>query len=395
MPRKRLLLALYIAIAVKSSAYGVMFTMLDDYREQFGISEGALGLVIAIGFFTSFFAQLTIAPLADRGRSRQLIFVGLSMAIVGNFAMALSDSLPELLGSRFLSGLGLGCALPAMRRVIIVSDQAHLGRNLGRVLSCEVGGFAAGPVISTFLVEPLGIPAPFIVIGVALSVITMVIFSMPIPEVPAEDHPTERFAVDLLRDRAVTAGVLIGIAVFFMIGTFDSLWALMMDDLGAPTWMANTGVTLFVLPMVFMAPYGGRFVQRVGPFRAGGFGMLFGALCMGLYGSISVPWLLMAVFLLHTLNDGMTVTGAGVAVGMVAPPERQAGAQGLLGGAQTLTGGVSASFAGLSYETLGRTVTFVIAALTMALLIGGARVLAGNRWTTRGAVTKVPAHASH
>ena len=393
MTRRRLLVALFVAIAVKSSAYGVMFTMLDDYREQFGISEAALGFVIAIGFFTSFFAQLTIAPLADRGLSRRLIFVGLSMAIVGNFAMAVSDSLPELLGSRFLSGLGLGCALPAMRRVIIVSDREHLGRNLGRVLSCEVGGFAAGPVVSTFLVGPFGIPAPFIVIGVALTLVTAVIFSMPIPEVPAEDHPTERFAVDLLRDRAITAGVLIGIAVFFMIGTFDSLWALMMNDLGAPTWMANTGVTLFVLPMVFMAPYGGRFVQRIGPFRAGGFGMLFGAVCMGLYGAISVPWLLMAVFLVHTLNDGMTVTGAGVAVGMVAPVERQAGAQGLLGGAQTLTGGVSASFAGLSYEMLGRTTTFLITAATMALLIGASRALAGGRWATRGSIDPSPVHA--
>ena len=392
MARKRLLLALFVAIAVKSSAYGVMFTMLDDYREQFGISEGSLGLVIAIGFFTSFFAQLTIAPLADRGRSRQLIFVGLTLAIIGNFAMAFSDTLPQLLGSRFLSGLGLGCALPAMRRVIIVSDKEHLGRNLGRVLSCEVGGFAAGPVVSTFLVEPFGIPAPFIVIGTVLTAVALVIFAMPIPEVPAEDHPTERFAVDLLQDRAVTAGVLIGIAVFFMIGTFDSLWALMMNDLGAPTWMANTGVTVFVLPMVFMAPYGGKFVQRVGPFRAGGFGMLFGAVCMGLYGALSVPWLLMAVFLVHTLNDGMTVTGAGVAVGMVAPSERQAGAQGLLGGAQTLTGGVSASFAGLSYEVLGRTTTFAIAAVVMALLIIGARVLAGERWLTRGNTAVSPTH---
>jgi MFS family permease len=392
VPRKRLLIALFVAIAVKSSAYGVMFTMLDDYREQFGISEGSLGLVIAIGFFTSFFAQITIAPMADRGRSRQLIFIGLSLAIIGNFAMAFSDSLPELLGSRFISGVGLGCALPAMRRVIIVSEPQNLGRNLGRVLSCEVGGFAAGPMLSAFLVAPFGIPAPFLVIGVALSLVTATIFAMPIPETAAEDHPTERFAIDLLRNRAISAGVLIGVAVFFMIGTFDSLWALMMNDLDAPTWMANTGITLFVLPMVVMAPYGGRFVQRVGPFRAGGFGMLFGAACMTLYGIISVPWLLMVVFLAHTLNDGMTVTSAGVSVGMVAPPERQAGAQGLLGGVQTLTGGIAASFAGVSYEFLGRTTTFAIAGVVMASLIGMARLLAGNRWGLRGGTTAVPVH---
>ena len=186
--------------------------------------------------------------------------------------------------------------------------------------------------------------------------------------------------------------MLIGVAVFFMIGTFDSLWALMRNDLNAPTWMANTGVTLFVLPMVVMAPYGGRFVQRVGPFRAGGFGMLFGAACMTLYGIISVPWLLMVVFLAHTLNDGMTVTSAGVSVGMVAPPERQAGAQGLLGGVQTLTGGIAASFAGVSYEFLGRTTTFAIAGLVMASLIGVARLLAGNRWGLRGGTPAVPVH---
>ena len=392
MPRKRLLIALFVAIAVKSSAYGVMFTMLDDYSEQFGISEGSLGLVIATGFFTSFFAQIAIAPMADRGRSRQLIFIGLTLAIVGNFAMAFSDSLPELLGSRFISGIGIGCALPAMRRVIIVSEPQNLGRNLGRVMSCEVGGFAAGPMLSAFLVAPFGIPAPFLVIGVALSIVTAVILTMPIPETAAEDHPTERFAIDLLRNRAIAAGVLIGVAVFFMIGTFDSLWVLMMNDLDASTWMANTGITLFILPMVVMAPYGGRFVQRVGPFRAGGFGMLFGAACMTLYGIISVPWLLMVVFFAHTLNDGMTVTSAGVSVGMVAPPERQAGAQGLLGGVQTLTGGIAASFAGVSYEFLGRTTTFAIAGIVMASLIGVARLLAGNRWGLRGGTTAVPVH---
>lgn len=392
MPRKRLLLALFIALAVKSSAYGVMFTMLDDYRSEFGISEGSLGLVIAVGFFTSFLAQLTIAPMADRGRSRQLIFVGLSLAIIGNFSMALADSLPELLGARFLSGVGLGCSLPAMRRVIIVSDPENLGRNLGRVLSCEVGGFAAGPVVSLLLVDSFGIPAPFLFIGSVLLVVSLAIFTMPIPETADEEHPTERFAMDLLGDRAIAAGVLLGIALFFMIGTFDSLWALMMNDLAAPTWMANSGVTLFVLPMVFMAPYGGKFVQRVGPFRAGGFGMLFGAACMALYGSLSVPWLLMAVFLIHTLNDGLTVTSAGVSVGMVSPTERQAGAQGVLGGMQTLTGGVAASFAGVSYEKFGRTTTFVISAVVMGALVVGARLLAGDRWGLRGSTTPSPAH---
>ncbi len=384
VPRRRLLIALFLAIFVKSSSYGVMFTMLDDYRNQFGISEGSLGLVIAIGFFTSFVAQLLIAPLADRGASRRLIIVGLGLAIGGNFFMAFADSLPELLFGRFVSGLGIGSALPAMRRVIIVADPANLGRNLGRVLSSEVAGFAMGPVLATLLVAPFGIPAPYIVVGVLLLVSAIFLLREDIPETTEQDQPTERFAVDLLRNRAITAAVLLGVALFYMIGTFDSLWVLMMDDIGAPSWMANVGISLFAIPLIVLGPRGGKFVQSVGPYRAAGVGLLVGGVCMATYGVFSSPLVLMGILLIHMTNDGMTVTGAGVAIGSVAPAERQAGAQGLLGGAQTLTGGVSSSLAGFTYELYGRTVSFLISGVVIVFLVTASRILAAQRWSIRG-----------
>lgn len=384
MARRRLLIALFVAIFIKSSSYGVMFTMLDDYRNQFGISEGSLGLVIAIGFFTSFIAQLTIAPFADRGASRRLIVIGLALAIGGNFFMAFADSLPELLFGRFVSGLGVGSALPAMRRVIIVADPENLGRNLGRVLSSEVAGFAVGPVLATLLVEPFGIPAPYIVVGILLLISGAAVMGQDIPETRADERPTERLAVDLLRDRAILAAVLLGVALFYMIGTFDSLWVLMMDDIGAPSWMANVGISLFAVPLIVLGPRGGKFVQSVGPYRAAGAGLLIGGVCMATYGVLSSPALLMAVLLVHMTNDGMTVTGAGVAVGSVAPTERQAGAQGLLGGAQTLTGGISSSLAGFTYESYGRTVSFVVSGVAIVFLVSASRLLAGSRWRLRG-----------
>jgi hypothetical protein len=44
VPHKRLILILQISIGFLAAGYGVMFTMLDDWREQFGISETGLGL---------------------------------------------------------------------------------------------------------------------------------------------------------------------------------------------------------------------------------------------------------------------------------------------------------------------------------------------------------------
>ena len=378
MPVKRLIRVLQASTFFISASYGVMFTMLDDYRDEYGISESLLGFVVAVGFFASFISQLSLAPLADRGHSRRLLVVGFTTVIAGCLLMALGTSALALIVGRLVMGLGTGMSLPALRRIIIVADPEHLGVNMGRLMSVDVAGFAMGPVISVATVGPLGIPAPFLVLAGVLGVAAFMLGRLHVPETAADDRPTERLAFDLLRYRAVTAAVLIGLALFLMIGTFDSLWALMMEDLDAPEWMANVGITLFALPMIFLGPYGGRLSQRVGPYRAGAAGMLLGGLFMCMYGLLPSPYMMMGVFLLHTINDGLTVTSAGVAIGIAAPPSRQAGAQGLLGGLQTLIGGISATAAGWSYDSAGRGVTFVGCAAIMSVLVAIGLLLAGD-----------------
>jgi len=365
-----------------------MFTMLDDFRNNFGIAESGLGFIVGVGFFTSFLGQVSIAPLADRGRAKKLIMIGLGLEIIGCIGMALGDTFIALLIARTIMGLGAGTALPALRRVIIVADPENFGRNLGRILSFEVAGFASGPIISVIFAQFFGIPGPFFFLALLISLFILMVSQISVPETAKENQPTERFAVDLLKDRAIASGILIGIALFFMIGVFDSLWVLMMDDLNAAQWMANVGVSVFVLPLILLGPFGGKFVQRIGPFRAGSFGMILGALFMAGYGLMPTPTLMMVVFFFHSLNDGFFVTGAGVAVGTSAPLERQAGAQGLLGGMETLAGGVAASFSGVAYDHLGRTTTFIGTGAIMLTLILASRILAGDNWSVRNVVPK-------
>jgi MFS family permease len=386
--KQRIVLTLLFAIGSSSCLYGVMFTMLDDFRNNFGIAESALGFIVGVGFFTSFLGQVSIAPLADRGRAKRLIILGLSLEVIGCIGMALGETFMILFISRVIMGFGAGSALPALRRVIIVADPENFGRNLGRILSFEVAGFASGPVISVIFAESFGIPGPFIFLATIISLFVFVVSRIAVPETAEENHPTERFAIDLLKNRAITSGILIGVALFFMIGVFDSLWVLIMDDLDAAQWMANFGVSVFVLPLILLGPFGGKFVQRIGPYRAGGFGMILGAIFMAGYGLMPTPTLMMVVFLFHSLNDGFFVTGAGVAVGTSAPLERQAGAQGLLGGMETLAGGVAASFAGVAYDHLGRTTTFIGTGAIMLTLILASRILAGDNWSVRNVVPK-------
>lgn len=387
---KRLVLTLQVATAIMSMTYGVMFTMLDDYRDEYGISESGLGLVLAIGFFAAFIGQITLAPLADRGHAKRMMIMGFALVVVGCLVMAFGTTLIALLSGRLIMGVGSGMSLPALRKIVIVSDPDNLGGNMGRLLSVDIAGFALGPMLSAVLIGPFGLASPFLVISAAVVAITVALSRVSVPETAHEDRPTERFAFDLLRIPAVSGGVLIGVALFIMIGTFDSLWAIMMEDLDAADWIANMGVSLFAIPMALLGPYGGRLAQRKGPYRVGAIGMTVGAVCMTLYGFLPTPALMLFVFFVHIMNDGFTVTSAGVAVGMAAPAERQAGAQGLLGGVQTLMGGLAASLAGWSYDHLGRGPTFVITAAIMVACTASGLVLAGDkRWAVAPATNEV------
>jgi MFS family permease len=366
------------------AGYGVLFTMLDDYRDEYGISESMLGAIIGIGFFAGFFSQILIAPRADRGHARQLVLLGVGLNGVGLVMMAVSTAFVPLFIGRLVMGIGIGMASPAIRRIVILAEPERLGQNLGRLLAADVGGFAIGPVVSAVLVGPFGIPAPFLVIAVATAIALPFVARVHVHE--TIEPPEQRFALDLLRIRPFAGAVALGSAVFLMIGAFDALWAVVLEDIDASEWMSNLGITLFALPLILFGAAGGRLAQRVGPFRLGTFGLLVGATCMFLYGLMPSAGAMFVVAMFHAVNDGFTVSSTGVAVGVTAPAERQAGAQGVLGGAQTLTAGLTAVVTGVLYEHFGRAVAYGVSAAAMVTLVAIGVLLAGPAWRMRGAI---------
>jgi MFS transporter, DHA1 family, tetracycline resistance protein len=382
MRPKSMVVTFGLLMAMLGAGYGVLFTMLDDYRDQYGISESALGVVIGLGFLSGFLSQILIAPLADRGYARRVVLAGMAFNVCGLLVMAFSKSFVPLLAGRLVMGVGVGMAFPAIRRIVILAEPDRLGHNIGRLLAFDVGGFAAGPAISAALVGPFGIPAPFLVIAATTVIALPYVARVEVTE--AVEPPVQRFAFDLLRIRPFAGAVVLASAVFLMIGAFDALWAVVLDDLNTNEWIANLGITLFALPLILLGSIGGRLAQRVGPFRVGTIGLLGGALFMALYGVVPTGGAMFAVAMVHAVNDGLTVSSTGVAVAMVVPAERQAGAQGVLGGFETLTAGITAPIAGVLYEHAGRGAAYGVAAAAMVVLVAVGATLARSSWKIRG-----------
>lgn len=393
MRSRPVVLLLGALTALFASGYGVMFTVLDEMRDQYGISEGALGLIVAMGFLSSFLAQVTIAPLADRGHARALILIGMICNVGGLLGMAYGKDVAVLLTARFVMGFGVGLAYPAARRIVILAEPDRLGQNIGRLLAADVAGFASGPAVSAVLVGPFGIAAPFLVIAALTVACFAVVIRTRVAESAVVGEIPPRFAFDLLRIRPYLAALCLGSAVFMMIGAFDALWALVLDDLHASDLIANLGITLFAVPVVLFGSLGGKIAQRVGPFRYGTLGLLVGAAAMVAYGHAPSGLVMLVISVVHAVNDGLTVSSSGVAVGLVVPAERQASAQGLLGGAETLVAGITATVIGQIYQHLGRTVAYTCCAAAMLALIASGAVLSGSSWRLRDVPAPEPVTA--
>ena len=373
-----------VMTALLASGYGVMFTVLDDFRDDYGIAEIWLGLIVGIGFLAGFLSQVLIAPFADRGHARRLVLTGLILSAVGLTMVAAGRTLGPLLLGRFVMGIGVGMAVPSVRRIVINADPANLGRNVGLLLAADVTGFASGPALAAVLLR-FGIPVPFLVIAGLTVLCLPLVLRVPVVENAdvARGGPGPRLAVDLLRERGLVAALLQGAAVFLMIGTFDALWAIVLDDLEASELVSNLGITIFALPLIFLGSYGGSLAQRVGPFRLAPIGLTLGAVFMFLYGFLPSGLAMLAVGIVHSISDGLTISSTGVAVGMTAPADRQAGAQGLLGAAETLTAGITAVAAGALYTWGGRTLAYTVCAVLMLALVATSFVLAGPEHRAR------------
>ena len=388
--RKRTLYLLQAATALGGMGYGVMFTVLDDFRDKYGITEAQLGIIVGVGFITGFLSQILFAPQADKGHAKKLVMTGIAIEIVGTLFMAFGHAFLPLIIGRLLAGFGVGISEPALRRILILSDPARMGQNLGLIVSASVAGFTAGPIVSALTADTLGIAAPFLIVAVLLVVVAFGLFNLHFQEANIEDAPTQRLAFDMLRIRPLAGAIVIGLALFAMIGTFDAVWSVMMDDMKAPTWVANLGISLFAFPMIFLAPRGGRLTQKIGPFKASTMGLSIGAVCLVMYGTLWSPYPMLMIGVIHGVVDGLTITGGSAAVALVAPRERLASAQGLYGGLQTLTGGIAAVLAGTAYGIIGRA-TFIWCAGAMLLFIAIGAWLAKDSLHITGADNPIDA----
>ncbi|MCQ3812344.1 MAG: MFS transporter [Acidimicrobiia bacterium] len=388
----RQFLPYFVITGALSMGYGSVFTLLAEFREKFGFSETELGFIAGVGFFAGVIAQVGLARFADQGHVRLLVHIGMIVAIVSMLGMALADLAWQFMAARFFLGAGTGAVAPAVRRILITRDPINMGSNLGAMGAFDVSGFVLGPVVAAAFAEFINLRAPFLFLAALFAVVYLWTLSLDLTAGGAThvQVPVRR----LLTIRPVLAGVLAGIAFYTTIGVFEASWAVLLDDLGASTLIIAASISLFALPMIPLAPFGGKYAQQRGPIRVMAFSIMGAVGCMFVYGYVEYLWVLIAVSAAHAMFDAFTMPAGQLAVALSAPTQQAAAAQGLYGAVGLVVSGLAAVAAGTIYDAWGPEVLFTGSSVVMVVALAGAVALGGELMGPAERSTSEPAPVS-
>ena len=149
---------------------------------EWGLTKAALGPVFSAGLFGLMIGALLFGSLADRiGRRKIIIFSTLAFGI-GTFATAFIADVNSLLAIRFLTGLGLGGAMP---NVIAMTSEFNPRRRRATMVMIMFCGFsvgaALGGLLAAALIPQFGWRSVFIV-GGAVPLLLVPILAHLLPE---------------------------------------------------------------------------------------------------------------------------------------------------------------------------------------------------------------------
>jgi AAHS family 4-hydroxybenzoate transporter-like MFS transporter len=154
--QKLLLLLCFMVIAIDGFDTAIIGFIAPAVRAEWGLGVAQLGPLFAAGLFGLMVGAFIVGPLADRhGRKTMMIA---SLVVFGGISVAagFSAGVQSLTALRFLTGVGLGGAMPMT--ITLASEYCPVARRsslvtlmfCGFTIGSGMGGFIAAEVLPTY-----------------------------------------------------------------------------------------------------------------------------------------------------------------------------------------------------------------------------------------------------
>ena len=391
--------------------FGALLPVLPLYFTEQGIDLAFLGLVIAAWPAARLVGEPVFGWLADRTARIPLMAVGLvATGVFSILPLVFTGPLAFVL---LRAGAGLSTAAydPAARGYLTdATPPERRGEAFGLYGAAQMGGLLLGPAIGAFGAGMFGgISFVFVFGGIAAWVAAVPIGlrgretgqrTHPAPSPDATEFPSEapstsrRAAADVDADRAahldpgaptrlwnrgLVAALVINAGGYFAGGTYEVIWSLFLQHLGAGLDLIGFTFAMFGLPVLLLSPYAGRLVDRRGSLAFIVVGSLVPAVVAIAYTLLTNPVYAVPLILMEATGFAMLNPALYAVVAANSPPGRSSTAQGLFGAAGTVGFIVASLIAGVlaSANIVYPLYVFsavLVTSLVLGLFIGGRRL---------------------
>jgi MFS family permease len=370
---------LYVVAGFTMAGVSAVFVLLAELEDRYGLTKGGLGLIAGSAFIAALATQLGLSRYADRGYGGLLLRVGVTLAAASLLWFAAATELWQFVAARAALGASVGLIIPAARRAVVLASDGDLGERLGVFYASYLAGFVFGSPLAGALTVLGDVRLPFVVIGVLVAVSALalrgVVVDTPGSRAEVVPHADRRVIRRLLTSRRLIAALLVVISFRYSVGVFEPLWATFLDDLGAGTMMVTISLTIFALPMLIIARWAGRLSDTYGPRLTSVASAAATVPLMASYGYVGSLPAVMVMAVPHGIGEAIQSPGTQAAVADAAPQKDAAAAQGLAEAAGSLAAAVGAFTAAPLFDALGAGPAWLIAAITMTVLLIASTVL--------------------
>lgn len=264
MPRS---LVLLLAVACALSVANVYYAqpLLDAIGREFGLAEGAVGIVVTATQLGCALALLFVVPLGDLLDRRRLMIGQLALLVLALAAVALAANTPWLLIGMVALGL-LGTAMT--QGLLALSAALAAPGERGRVVGAAQGGVVIGLLLARVLAGVVADAWGWRAVYVVSAVLAAALAAVLARRLPRRNLPTVNLGywalLGSLYHLLATERVLRvrGMIALLMFAAFSAFWTALVLPLSAPPHaLTHTAVGAFGLVGVvgvLMAARAGR-----------------------------------------------------------------------------------------------------------------------------------------
>jgi AAHS family 4-hydroxybenzoate transporter-like MFS transporter len=285
--------------------------------KSYSLGMHDIGNLFAIGYVGAMIGTIVAGQLSDQVGRRPVMALFLTICAAATLACAAAPAFGWLLVLRFITGLGLGGALPSL--FSLTAEHSPPARRSAMVVTMYIGypvGGVVGGLITSFLL-PFGWESIFIGGGVAA--LLMVPLALTVPETlrlrPAVATAGPSATTALSRIGAQFAQGRLGAALMLWVGLFCMLLMTYLLVSWTPTMAVKSGLPLKIAALsgvvlslggVIGALAIGPIVNRRGPFLPAAIMIGVASVMIVILGQSfgSVPLLMIVLFLVGFTGMG-------------------------------------------------------------------------------------------